>query len=125
MPSQEIYISEKEQEIWNRVRDLAIASGLSISALVTRTMAAYLEEHETPAIRAAQLRTKAATLRAQATVNRRYAATDTLLETGRESAGRMALCVDSAAVHEDQAAIKEQRAAELEAEADALEAEAE
>lgn len=31
MPSQEIYISEKEQEIWNRVRDFAIASGLSIS----------------------------------------------------------------------------------------------
>ena len=67
MPSQEIYISEKEQEIWNRVRDLAIASGLSISALVTRTMAAYLEEHETPAIRAAWLRTKAAELEAEAT----------------------------------------------------------
>jgi len=66
MPSQEIYISEKEQEIWNRVRDLAIAEGLSLSALVTRTLAEYLEEHETPAVRAAQLRTKAAELEAEA-----------------------------------------------------------
>jgi len=66
MPSQEIYISEKEQEIWNRIRDLASSEGLSLSALVTRTLAAYLEEHETPAIRAAQLRTKAAELEAEA-----------------------------------------------------------
>lgn len=121
MPSQEIYISEKEQEIWGRVRDLATAEGVSLSAFVTRALTAYLEEHETPAIRAAQLRAKAARFWSQATINRRYAAaaTDTLLETGRESAGKMAL------VHEDAAAQKEARAAELEAQADALEAEAE
>ncbi len=66
MPTQEIYISESAQALWSRIRDLASSEGLSLSALVTRTLAAYLEEHETPAVRAAQLRAKAAELEAEA-----------------------------------------------------------